>query len=72
MKMRRSSRSAGLALLVLSVIAFIIYAYFLLATQWGIMILQFTVLGVIATLLGVLAWIGYTIATASRAEEKEF
>jgi predicted DNA-binding transcriptional regulator len=67
---KRRSKGAGLALLMFSVIIFIIYAYFLFATEWGIMILKFTVLGAAATLLAVLAWIGYTMATAPEPERQ--
>jgi predicted DNA-binding transcriptional regulator len=67
---KRRSKGAGLALLMFSVIIFIIYAYFLFATEWGIMILKFTVLGAAATLLAVLAWIGYTMATAPELERQ--
>jgi hypothetical protein len=34
------------------------------------LILQFTVLAAVAILLMVLGWIGYTMLTASREEEK--
>jgi predicted DNA-binding transcriptional regulator len=67
---KRRSKGTGLALLMFSVVIFIIYAYFLFATEWGIMILKFTVLGAAATLLAVLAWIGYTMATAPEPERQ--
>jgi len=66
---RRGSRFAGYALLVISIVAFIIYAYLLLNTDLGILILQLTVLGAFAALLAVLAWIGYTMATAPTHQE---
>ena len=64
---RRGSRVAGYALLVVSILAFIIYL--LLNTDLGILILQLTVLAAIAALLAVLAWIGYTMATAPTHQE---
>ncbi|MBV9178050.1 MAG: hypothetical protein JO327_08415 [Nitrososphaeraceae archaeon] len=67
---KRRSKGVGLALLIFSIIVFIIYAYFLLASEWGITILKFTVLGAAATLLAVLAWIGYTMATAPELERQ--
>jgi predicted DNA-binding transcriptional regulator len=67
---KRRSKAVGLALLMFSIIIFIIYAYFLFATEWGIMILKFTVLGAAAALLAVLAWIGYTMATAPELERQ--
>ena len=66
---RRGSRIAGYTLLVASILAFIIYAYLLLGTDLGILILQVTVLAAIAALLAVLAWIGYTMATAPTHQE---
>jgi membrane protein implicated in regulation of membrane protease activity len=67
---RKGSRGAGAALLFVSIAAFITYAYFLLGTGWGMLILQFTVLAAVAILLTVLGWIGYTMLTAPREEEK--
>jgi len=67
---RKGSRGTGAALLVISILAFIAYAYFLLGSEWGMLVLQFTVLGAVAVLLTVLGWIGYTMLTAPREEEK--
>jgi predicted DNA-binding transcriptional regulator len=66
---RRGNRIAGYTLLVTSILAFIIYSYLLLNTDLGILILQLTVLAAIAALLAVLAWIGYTMATAPTHKE---
>ncbi|HEX6028051.1 MAG TPA: hypothetical protein VFY64_03325 [Nitrososphaeraceae archaeon] len=66
---RRGNRIAGYTLLVASILAFIIYAYLLLGTDLGILILQLTVLAAIAALLAVLAWVGYTMATAPTHQE---
>lgn len=67
---RRGNRGTGAAFLVIAIVAFIAYAYFLLGSEWGMLVLQFTVLGGIAVLLTVLGWIGYTMLTAPRGEEK--
>ncbi|HEV8405341.1 MAG TPA: hypothetical protein VGQ13_05480 [Nitrososphaera sp.] len=67
---RRGSRGTGATLLVISILAFIAYAYFLFGSEWGMLVLQFTVLGAVAVLLTVLGWIGYTMLTAPREEEK--
>jgi hypothetical protein len=67
---RKGSRIAGAAFLFVSIAAFVAYAYFLLGTKWGMLILQFTILAAVAILLTVLGWIGYTMLTASREEEK--
>jgi hypothetical protein len=63
-EIKHTSKLAGFVLLVISVVAFVIYAYLLLTTEFGIVILKLTVLGAVATLLAVLGWIGYTIVTA--------
>jgi len=67
---KRGNRGTGAALLVVSIIAFIVYAYLLLGTAWGMLVLQLTVLGAVAVLLTVLGWIGYTMLTAPREEGK--
>ena len=67
---RKGSKGAGAALLFLSIAVFIVYAYFLLGTEWGLLILQFTALAAVTILLAVLGWIGYTMLTAPREEEK--
>jgi uncharacterized membrane protein len=66
----RGSRGTGAALLAVSVVAFIIYAYFLLGSEYSMIILKLTVLAAVAILLTVLGWIGYTMLTAPRPEEK--
>ena len=65
---KRRGKGAGLIILIFSIIAFIVYAYFLLSTDWGIVVLRLTVLGAVTALLAVLAWIGYTMATAPELE----
>lgn len=67
---RKGNRATGAALLVIAIVAFVIYAYFLLGSQYSIIILQLTVLAAVAILLTVLGWIGYTMLTAPRTEEQ--
>ena len=66
--MKKTSRIGGFFLLIFSVTAFMIYAYFLLTTEFGLVILKLTVLAAVATLLAVLGWIGYTIITAPQSK----
>ena len=68
---RKGSKGAGAVLLFVSIAVFITYAYFLLGTEWSMLILQFTALAAVAILLTVLGWIGYTMLTAPREEEKQ-
>ena len=67
-EMKNTSRIGGFFLLIVSVTAFMIYAYFLLMTEFGLVILKLTVLAAVATLLAVLGWIGYTIITAPQSK----
>ncbi len=67
---RKGSRGTGAVLLVVSILAFIAYAYLMLGTEWGMLVLQLTVLSAVAVLLTVLGWIGYTMLTAPREEGK--
>ena len=66
----KGNRGTGAALLAISIAAFIIYAYLLMGSQYSLIVLQLTVLGAVAIMLTVLGWIGYTMLTAPRSEEK--
>lgn len=67
---RKGNRGTGAALLAIAIAAFILYAYFLLGSQYSMIILKLTVLAAVAILLTVLGWIGYTMLTAPRTEEQ--
>jgi len=67
---RRGNRGIGAAFLVVAIVAFLLYAYFLFGTQWSLIIMQLTMLAVVGVLLLVLGWIGYTMLTAPRTDEK--
>jgi len=45
------------------VIGIIIYGWVLFFTEWTILLLQLTGFVAVAAILGILAWIGYTLAT---------
>jgi hypothetical protein len=64
----KANKSTGLAILFTSMSLFIIYSYFLLASQWGLLLVQVTVLAGVAALAAVMAWIGYTMAIAPRTQ----
>ncbi|MDQ3882414.1 MAG: transcriptional regulator [Thermoproteota archaeon] len=68
---RKGSKGVGAILLLVSIVAFFAYAYFLLGTEWGVIILQLTALGAVAILLAVLGWIGYTMLTAPSEGERQ-
>jgi hypothetical protein len=62
----RKSKTAGVSVLVISILAFSGYAYILLATEWGVMAMEITILIIVGTLASIMAWIGYTMATAPK------
>jgi hypothetical protein len=68
---RKGNKGVGAILLLVSIVAFFVYSYFLLGTEWGMLILQLTALGAVAILLAVLGWIGYTMLTAPSKEERQ-
>lgn len=57
--------------MAISIIVFIAYVYLVLATPFGVLVLEITVIVAVAALLAVLAWIGYTMATTARRYENE-
>ena len=52
----------GALILVASVIGIIVYGWILFFTEWTILLLQITGFVAVAAVLGILAWIGYTLA----------
>jgi len=62
----RKSKTAGVSVLVISILAFSGYAYILLATEWGVLAMEITILIIVGTLASIMAWIGYTMATAPK------
>ena len=44
-------------------IGIIVYGWILFFTEWTILLLQLTGFVAVAAVLGILAWIGYTLAT---------
>lgn len=59
----RTGRSIGIAIFIACIVGFIIYAWLLLVSEWSTIVIQLTILAAVAGLLGVLAWIGLTMAT---------
>ena len=48
---------------LLSICGFFAYAYLLMLSEWSPIVMQISVLMISGALLGVIAWIGYTMAT---------
>ena len=53
----------GMTIFILCISAFFVYAYLLMLSEWSGVVLQLSVLMITGGLLGVIAWIGYTMAT---------
>ena len=58
-------RGMGITIFILCIAAFFVYAYLLMLSEWSGVILQLSVLVIIGGVLGMIAWIGYTMATTN-------
>lgn len=56
-------RIIGILLMVISIITILAYAWMLFFTPWTVLLMQITLMIAVAGVLGILAWIGYTLAT---------
>ena len=56
-------KAIGGLLLIISIIVIVIYGYILFFTKYDILLLKITGLIAVIVVFGVLAWIGYTLAT---------
>jgi predicted DNA-binding transcriptional regulator len=48
---------------VLAISAFFLYSYLLMLSEWSPIVLQLSILMIVGGILGVISWIGYTLAT---------
>jgi hypothetical protein len=71
MRKLSTSHRLGVLILLVSLIGFIFYAYLLIFTSYDILVLKLTLLCFVAAIIGVLAWMGYTMATATSPESSE-
>jgi len=55
----------GVLLMMLSVAVIIVYGWIVFFTEWSLLLLQVTGFVAVAGVFGILAWIGYTLATMS-------
>ena len=56
-------KGMGITIFVLCITAFFLYAYLLMLSEWSPIVLQLSILMMIGGILGVVAWIGYVMAT---------
>jgi hypothetical protein len=71
MKKLSTSHRLGVLILLVSVIGFIFYTYLLIFSSYDILILKLTLLCFVAAIVGVIAWMGYTMATAVSLENAD-
>ena len=53
----------GALILIASIIGILVYGWIVFFTEWALILLQLTGFIAVAAVLGILAWIGYTLAT---------
>jgi len=53
----------GVLLMVLAMVVIIVYGWVVFFTEWSLLLLQVTGFVAVAGVFGILAWIGYTLAT---------
>ncbi len=56
-------KGTGISIFILCIVGFFLYAYLLMLSEWSPIVLQLSVLMIAGGILGVVAWIGYVMAT---------
>jgi predicted DNA-binding transcriptional regulator len=56
-------KGTGITIFVLCISAFFLYSYLLMLSEWSPIVLQLSILMIAGGILGVVAWIGYVMAT---------
>ncbi len=56
-------KSIGIFIFIACIVGFFVYAYLLMLSEWSPIVLQLSVLMITGGVLGVISWIGYTMAT---------
>jgi len=56
-------KGTGITIFILCITAFFLYAYLLMLSEWSPIVLQLSILMIVGGILGVIAWIGYVMAT---------
>ena len=56
-------KAAGIMIFVLCIGGFFAYAYLLMLSEWSPIVMQISILMMAGALLGMIAWIGYSMAT---------
>jgi len=57
------SRAIGVGLMAVGVIGILLYGWLVFFSPWQVLILQLTAFMTVAAVFGILAWVGYALAT---------
>jgi predicted DNA-binding transcriptional regulator len=57
------NRAIGVGLVAVGVIGILLYGWLVFFSPWQVFILQLTAFVAVAAVLGILAWVGYALAT---------
>jgi len=60
-------KGTGITIFILCIVGFFLYAYLLMLSEWSPIVLQLSILMIAGGILGVIAWIGYVMATTKPA-----
>ncbi len=56
-------KGTGITIFIFCIGGFFLYAYLLMLSEWSPIVLQLSILMIAGGILGVIAWIGYVMAT---------
>jgi hypothetical protein len=56
-------KGTGITIFLLCIVTFFVYAYLLMLSEWSPIVLQLSILMITGGILGVIAWVGYVMAT---------
>ena len=56
-------KATGILIFISCIVGFFLYTYLLMLSEWSPIVLQLTVLMIAGGVLGVISWIGYSMAT---------
>jgi predicted DNA-binding transcriptional regulator len=59
------NRAIGVGLMAVGVIGILLYGWLVFFSPWQVLILQLTAFVAVAAVFGILAWVGYALATTS-------
>jgi len=63
-----SDKAIGWALFIISILVIIIYGYLVFFTSYTMIVLEITAFVLVAGVFGIVAWIGFTVATTPPPE----